>query len=129
MALGVMLLLGIILYITGPKILFSQVERVEFRGQRSCGGPVSKTVVLTDSEAWRTVLYYNIAAYQGPVEGDSCESEYNFTIYLKSGDRISLTEAYAPRIKVYATGRDGIWVNSALLTAFAHTLIAKYGLF
>ena len=72
------------------------------------------------------VLYYNTALYQDPVDREGCDTDFRFTIYLKNGDRISLTEAYAPRIK---TGRDQIWVNSALLTAFAQELIVKYGLF
>ena len=127
--LGVVALLGILLYVTGPKILFSQVERVEFQGHYSCEGPISETVTLSDSEARKAVLYYNIALYQGEVTGEGCDTDFRFTFYLNNGDRISLTEAYAPRIKVYATGRDGIWVNSTLLTAFAQELIAKYGLF
>lgn len=127
--LGVIALLGVVLYITVPKILFSQVDRVEFWGQSSCDGPMTKTVVLSDSEAWRTVLYYNIALYQGDVMAEGCDSDFTFNIFLKNGNRIRLIEAYSPRIEVEATGRDQIWVNSALLTAFAQELIVKYGLF
>lgn len=127
--LGVIALLGVVLYITVPKILFSQVDRVEFCGQSSCDGPMTKTVVLSDSEAWRTVLYYNIALYQGEVMAEGCDSDFTFNIFLKNGNRIRLIEAYSPRIEVEATSRDQIWVNSALLTSFAQELIVKYGLF
>lgn len=127
--LGVVALLGVVLYVTGPKILFSQVERVEFQGRRSCDGPISKTVVLSDSEARKAVFYYDIAAYWGHVDAESCDSDFNFKIYLKNGDRISLIEANSPRIKVCAPNRDYIWINSPFLAAYAKALISKYDIF
>lgn len=126
---GSITLLGLILYVTGPKLFFSQVERVEFQGHNSCGGPISETVVLSDSEARKAVFYYDIAAYWGHVDAESCVSDFSFKIYLKNGDRISLIEAGSPRIKVCAPNRDYIWINSPFLAAYAKELISKYDIF
>lgn len=127
--LGVIALLGVVLYITGPKILFSQVDRVEFRGHRSCDGPSSKTVVLSDSEAFAATVLCNTRLYWGSINADFCVSDYSFTFYLEDGNRVSLTEVDSPRIKTNATtGRSRYWIVNPPLAILARLLILKYDL-
>lgn len=132
--IGAAVVVGLIAVICAINILRghwlvpSQIQRVEFQGHDSCGGPVSKTVELSDSEIHSMVAYYNLASYAGRVDAESCVSEFSFRIYLKNGTRIYIREAYAPRIEVNLPQQDKYWINSIQLSNFAQTLIEKYDL-
>ena len=125
----VLLALTILFNLLGGRwISASKIQKCEFQGFNSCEGPISKTVEITDGEAWMAATDFNLAIYAGGVAADACDSEFNFTFYLEDGTRISVTEADSPRVKVYATGKNGYWVISPSLAAYAQYLIEKYDL-
>ena len=110
----------------GQWITPSQVQRVEFRGPSSCEGPEPSKFELSDSEIRTLVSHFRHAAYAGKVNGENCDHEFSFVIYLTDGTKISAREAAAPRIYVKPPHAEAYWIRSKSLTNYAKKLIQQH---
>ena len=106
-----------------------QVDRATFRGVRSCDGPSSATVELTDGEIGWTAALFDLSLYAGDCLGEGCDTEFGFTLYMKDGTQLGIREAGSPRIQVMPQGAErSYWVYNPLLVLYTKILIAKYDL-
>ncbi len=113
---------------SGRWVLPSQVKGVQLEGYSSCDDPAPRNMELSDSEARDLLFHYNLAGCEGSVTADSCTSEFGFTIYLKDGSYISVSEAGDPRMTVSPLHGDRYWIKSEALADYVRELVEQYDL-
>ena len=130
-ALVLLLIIGGIRTILFPWIFPFQVAGVELRGASSCGGGSSRTVELSRGEVHLFLLCYNLAAYDGEVVADSCESDYCFVVHMTNGSRGEIRDSHfsSAQIRVgSANSNRDFWLKSNILDWYALELVEKYDL-
>ncbi len=76
------------------------VERMELR---TTDHETSQTIKLNIVETWIALSLHNLGLWDGDISGDPGDPVFDFDVYLKNGQKVSISQGTRARVRVHGS--------------------------